>query len=306
MDAASDPDQRPPGTLGELIELGRQTEAAIGRLLDHTDISYFDINAGDPHVVILGDNPNRWSELDGAGQRALGEAREIADVWGQHVTRAVEVGARERLDAFEGLETDIDQVLRRENTMLWTQGAPASSIQEVRDQVAKTIAEAETLLRELPSANGAGGRLLVPDTNALIYAPAVENWRLPATGTLVFVPQVVRELDEKKMHPRIGQKATSVINRLKEYGRRGDTFRGVPLREGLTVREVAVDADVSASLDWLRAEHADDQLLASVLQLKWVDLRSDVWLVTRDRNMQNKARFARTRCLDVEELAPAG
>ena len=42
---------------------------------------------------------------------------------------------------------------------------------------------------------------------------------------------------------------------------------------------------------WLRAEHADDQLLASVLELAWTDLRAVVALATRDRNLQNKARW---------------
>ena len=143
----------------------------------------------------------------------------------------------------------------------------------------------------------------MPDTNALIHKPELESWQLgPGRWTLVFLPQVVRELDQKKMDSRIGAKAEAVIGRLKEYGRRGDTFDGVRLAGEVWVREVAIDADMSETVRWLRAGHADDELLASALELRWCDLRADLQVVTRDRNMQNKARLARMRYRDVEGL----
>jgi hypothetical protein len=104
------------------------------------------------------------------------------------------------------------------------------------------------------------------------------------------------------MDSRIGAKAEAVIGRLKEYGRRGDTFDGVRLAGEVWVREVAIDADMSETVRWLRAGHADDELLASALELRWCDLRADLQVVTRDRNMQNKARLARMRYRDVEGL----
>ena len=69
------------------------------------------------------------------------------------------------------------------------------------------------------------------------------------------------------------------------------------------MREVPVDADMRNTLSWLRAGHEDDELLASVLELKWRDLSAEVVLVTRDRNLQNKARFARVDYVDVEDIA---
>lgn len=86
-----------------------------------------------------------------------------------------------------------------------------------------------------------------------------------------------------------------------EYARRGDTFSGVPLAPRLRLREVAVDADMTATLSWLRAQHGDDELLASVLELRWTDMSSVVALATRDRNLQNKARLARVPYVDVED-----
>ena len=57
------------------------------------------------------------------------------------------------------------------------------------------------------------------------------------------------------------------------------------------------------TLEWLRAGHADDDLLASALELRWQDLNATVVLVTRDLNLQNKARLARMPYIDVEEIA---
>lgn len=274
-----DPSAAPaaPGTLGELYALGQALEDALGRLLDHASVHYYDINAGQSDVFVVGANPNRWGELDGAGQHALGLGRTAADAWAEHIEHAIRTGAEERLRSFEKYKSSIDQVLRRSGAGMWAEGAPAGTIEEIRQKVGVTIQKTGKLVADLPTANGTGGRLFVPDTNALIHEPAIETWQLPqGPCSLVFVPQVVRELDAKKMDARIGEKASAVIRRLKEYGRRGDTFVGVPLVGGTTVREVAHDASVDESLAWLRASHADDQLLASVLALKWADLRCDV------------------------------
>jgi hypothetical protein len=75
----------------------------------------------------------------------------------------------------------------------------------------------------------------------------------------------------------------------------------VKVAGSLSLREVAVDADMNDTPAWLRAEHADDGLLASVLELCCQDLNAVVALATRDRNLQNKAHVARCPYLDVED-----
>jgi len=54
------------------------------------------------------------------------------------------------------------------------------------------------------------------------------------------------------------------------------------------MREVAVDPDMNDTLTWLQASHADDQLLASVLELRWEDLNAVVALATRDRTFRTR------------------
>jgi hypothetical protein len=291
------------GTLAELYALADELQLALNALLDRSAIEYNDINRGSSGVFVMGWNPYRWQELDGPGQRELGRARDLTASWRELAGKAIEASAAERAKGFERQGTTIDRVLRFSDGS--SDGAPASTIDGVRAKVAEALAKQKGVLADLPSAHGDGGRLLVPDTNALLYQPAIERWE-PENGpwTAVIVPQVVRELDQLKMGERpVAEAAATFIRQLKEYGGRGDTFSGVPLARGNQLREVAVDADMTNTLSWLRADHADDRLLASVLELKWRDLTADVVLVTRDRNLQNKVRLARVSFLDVEDLA---
>ncbi len=142
---------------------------------------------------------------------------------------------------------------------------------------------------------GTGELWLVPDTNALYRNPSLERWANGESATLILVPQVLRELDGHKQHhpvEDVRRKAQGLLRRFEEYARRGDTFVGVPIVRSLRFREVAVDADVRESLSWLRPEHADDQLLASVLALRWSHPAASITLVTEDRGLRNKARQA--------------
>jgi PIN domain-containing protein len=296
--------ETPAGTLGELFTLASELEAALNALLDHSSIRYSDINSGSSDVFVVGWNPHRWNALAGPGQYALGEARRLAEMWKEHAGKAIDVGAPERAREFEQRGASVGRVLRISDGA--SDGAPASTIDGVRGAVSRALSQQRELLADLPTAHGTGGRLFVPDTNSLIYQPAIEGWRLAGEDPciVVLVPQVIRELDELKLREgSVGDAATTMINKLKEYGRRGETLTGVPLKGKTQLREVAIDADMANTLSWLKAGHEDDELLASVLELKWRDLSADVVLITRDRNLQNKARVARVCYRDVEEIA---
>lgn len=149
--------------------------------------------------------------------------------------------------------------------------------------------------------------LLVPDTNALYANPALEQWDTGQRATLVLLPQVVHELDRHKTHhpsEEVRRKASSMINRFEEFARRGDTFDGVPLAGVLGFREVSLEPDPGEAPAWLRLEVDDDRLLAAALELQWRNPTSGVVLITRDRNLRNKARQARL-ATDVPPESPA-
>lgn len=288
-----------PTAAETLHSLAGEVEVAFGALLDRCGIHYNDINTPGSGAVFIGWNPHRWDPLKPAEQRLVGRATQAKQRFDELGAAAINAVASERHDDFQNAGEVLRRVAQQDDS---SRGAPASTVDGVRQRLRKALDEQLTILASLPSAHGEGGQLLVPDTNALLYKPDLERWEPPAgEWTAVLVPQVVRELDQLKLRPAVSQKAEGVVRRLKEYGRRGDTLVGVRIASRLRLRELAVDADMARAPSWLQRGHADDELLASVLELQWDDLKARVVLATRDRNLQNKARFARVPYLDVED-----
>lgn len=290
----------PPTSLELLRAQAGEVRHAFDALLGHVQLRYDDINARSSGVFVMGWNPHRWGPPQDGAQRFFGEARKAWEPLRELAAQAIRRSAPERMRRLEDAEKLLRRIIEQTDTAA---GAPGKSVDEIRQRVTKSLQQLVVALAELPSAHGDGGRLLVPDTNALLFKPDMATWQPPdGAWTVVLVPQVLRELDELKMRRGdVGEKAASVIRRVKEYARRGNTFEGVPVAGSLRLREVAVDPDMTDSLPWLRAGHGDDELLASVLELRCEDLNAVVALATRDRNLQNKARLARCPYLDVED-----
>jgi len=151
--------------------------------------------------------------------------------------------------------------------------------------------------------------LVVPDTNALIFNPVLQNWRFDGIPkfAIVFTAPVLSELDGLKINHRndaVRRKAESVINQLKEFRRRalavgeklGD---GAELVSGVSrVMSTATEPRMEHSLQWLDPANIDDRLLASSIEVMRRNARSPVFLVTRDINLQNKADLARVPFLE--------
>ncbi len=266
-------------------------------LLNYVQLRYEDINA-DGGVFFVGWNKWRWGEPKEGAQPHVGTARQAWGSLSSLVAQAVRRSAPERLRQLEGPSELFRRIIEHDDE----RGAPAASVDGIRVAVSEALNEVRELLHGLPSAHGPGGRLLVPDTNALLYKPELADWTPPdGPWTVVLVPQVLRELDQIKMRPNeLGKKADGVIRRIKEYSRRGDTFVSVRISDLLAMREVAIDPDMASTLPWLQAGHADDELLASALELRGDNLNAALALATRDRNLQNKARLASVPYLDVE------
>lgn len=262
---------------------------ALGELLDLSGIHYHDINRGDSAFVVLGWNSWRWNELPpeaapkvGAARKALGE---LADL-GARAARDAPDRAKELRDLTDRLKAIIEQP----DTHL---GAPKGSLDQVRDLVDEIGQEYRAAVRQLPAAHGDEEKLVVPDTSALLDRPDLQAWTLDwEAWTVVFVPQVLSELDDRKRDPRTREAAQKVINQIDELDRRGDLFEGVRLAGKVMVREVPVSADMSETLSWLRSDVPDDAIIASVLELSWENLNRRLAVTASDRNVRNKARMA--------------
>jgi PIN domain len=146
--------------------------------------------------------------------------------------------------------------------------------------------------------------VVIPDTNAFLFNPDLQDWSFDSVGqfTIVLMPTVLSELDKLKVDSRsesVRQKAEKLIRQIKEYQRRGRLTDGVTLvRDKSQIVSIAVEPKFSESLSWLDADNNDDRLLASCLEIMRKMIDSQVVLLTRDINLQNKAEFARIPFLE--------
>lgn len=276
--------------------------AALDELLDQSSVYHHDVNQGNSGMVFLGWNKWHWTALPDVAQPAVGRARQATDRLWEFARAAVSTAAPDRADQLDDTEKLLTNVIEQPNGS-FPKGAPASSIDTIRQKVAAALDGYLRVLRSLPSAQGNGEPLLVADTSALLDKPLLQEWQRDGErSTIVALPQVLSELDERKRDPRTRDAALKVSRQIDDLDRRGDTFAGVPLAGELRYRDVAVTADMTTTLPWLRADVPDDVIIAGALELTWQDLTSRVAVVASDRNVRLKARRAGLSTLRPEEL----
>jgi len=146
--------------------------------------------------------------------------------------------------------------------------------------------------------DGKGGEVcFVPDTNALLYNTQLDAWqfdRVP-TFTVVLTPAVLSELEDLKVRgsDRNKPKAENLVRQIEEYAGRGNLSEGVTLAEGRSVvRSLATEPDMAHTLSWLDAGSKDDRFIAYFLEVMRHHPCCEVFLVSRDDNVRNKANFA--------------
>lgn len=262
---------------------------ALGELLDLSGVHYNDINRGSSGIFVMGWNSSRWDPLPPQAAPKVGAARKALRELHDHSTNAAR-HAPDRAEEFVDLEAAFERLVEQPDT---SEGSPKSSIEKVREYANAVIEKYRGAVRQLPAAHGAEEKLLVADTSALLDRPNLQEWRIDGTSwTVVLMPQVLSELDERKRDPRTREAAQKVINQLDDFDRRGDLFAGVPLAGNVRVREVPTSPDMSSTLSWLRADVPDDAIIAGALELVWQDLTSRVVVTASDRNVRNKARLA--------------
>lgn len=280
--------------LDRLDQRAHVSRTSVDALLDVSMVvDRFEEGSG----VVTGD-PWKWAPIDPAGRVLLGDAREQLEAWLALSGRVLMNSAPEHLDEFEERAQLLRTVVIRSTS---SDGPPAGDVPTVRGYVHASFDRQLELIRELPNAHRPSATLVVPDTNALIADPDIERWVIPEPATIVVPAQVVAELDAKKNDPKIGAKATGLIKRFKEYGRRGNTLTGVKLQKGRDFRELALQPSMSG-LPMLDRNHADDRILAAAIELSEREIASRVVVVTRDRNMFNKARLLELAAADVADM----
>jgi hypothetical protein len=285
---------RVPGAAAELHGLAVELADQLELVLTQAQVRERFRNDPSSSVVVISADPWEWVFPAESTPSRLAAAR-LLDRWLGLGRRLLSAAAPETVADFDRQEGVLRSPVDLSST---ARGPEAPHSQGAAERVRAALAAQVRLTEMVVGEHQAAGELwLVPDTNALLTNPALEEWEGEEPATIVIVPQVMREVDRHKLHhpnPNVQAKATQLVRRFEEYGRRGDTLEeAVPLSGTLRYRDVAVDADVRASLPWLRPDNPDDQILASVLELRWHNPNRPVTLVTEDRNLRNKARHAR-------------
>jgi hypothetical protein len=280
--------------LARLHHLADAARLALDALLDASTVE----RRFEPGSGVVTPYPWRWGVFERSERPLLGEAQERVQEWLISARRVFVTSGPEHVRDFDDAAATFAEALDRSSGGY---GLSAGDLEGARRSVQQALDRQLALIDELPAAHRPALTMLVPDTNALIADPELERWVIPEPATIVVPAQVVSELDGKNQDPKIGKKASRLINRFKEYGRRGDTRRGVRLAGDRFFRELALDPDMT-ELPGLDPMHADDRILASALMLAQRELTSVVVVVTRDRNAFNKARQLELPAVDVADV----
>jgi hypothetical protein len=291
----------PPSGLECADELVADLKAAVDAVLEHSGIRFDDINADSSGLFVVGWNKWQWAPLPDQAAPSVGWARTTLKRLREFSGCAAR-DAPDRRRELSTLEEGLGRVIEQPNGT-YPGGASKRTLEKVREHLDAKLLEYSAIVRRLPSAHGNGERLLVVDTSALLDRPDLQDWTLDRQPwTVVFMPQVLSELDERKRDPRTREAAQKVIRQLEDFDRRGDTSVGVRLAGKLTVREATISPDMGQTLPWLRSDVPDDLIIAGALELRWRDLTSRVAVAASERNVRNKARHARLGVVRATDL----
>lgn len=291
----------PPSGLDHVGGLLDELHGALQQVLALSKIEHDDINARSSGVFVVGWNKWQWSALPDEAAPLVGRARDALRRLREFSTNAARL-APDRYEELKQLESTFERIIEQPGGS-HPNGAPKPSIEEVRDYAKAQLSAYRGVIGRLPSAHGLHERLLIADTSALLDRPDLQNWKLDGRSwTIVLLPQVHSELDDRKRDARTREPAQKVINQIEDYDRRGDTFVGVPLAGNITVREVPISPDMDQTLPWLRSDVPDDAIIAGALELVCRDLTSRVAVTASDRNVRNKARLASLGIVHPDDL----
>lgn len=258
--------------------------------LNHSEI-YYDPQC-DSELVLIGRSDYRWKELNNEGKqiqnKLLKEYKEFINL----VLVLIKDVSKNMKNEFGECSNEILSYLEQ-NQQIWVK-----STEEVLSKILECIDKQMEVVDSLYDPKK-GSLIVVPDTNALLSNPDIENWKFEniTKFKLLLVPTVSSELDKLKVfhnNKNIREKCKKIIRKLSEYRRRGTLTEGVPvIKNKIWIRAIAVEPDFNNTLSWLDIQNNDDRILASFIEIMRLYPNSKIILVTNDLNLQNKAEFAR-------------
>lgn len=248
-----------------------------------------------------------WEQLDGVGRQIQAKGLEEYRRFYSVLSTLLREQPEDTLAGLEEANTRILHVIQQREPLYTADPKPHF------DGAFKALDSQVGLLNRLHG-QADGKPAFVPDTNALIFNPAIDKWRFDGAAefAIVLTPPVLSELDNLKVNHRVEavrEKSEKVIRQVKECRRRA-AAAGIRLADGVVlvsgvseIVAIATEPQMARSLPWLDPANKDDQLLAAVIEVCRMRPRSPVLLVTGDINLQNKAEFANVPFVEPPDAA---
>jgi hypothetical protein len=272
-----------------------EIRSRIHELLRHSLLERFE----SPGIVVVGAT-SYWGALPDEAKPLQFQLQRDARRWFDLIAQLVADRGDGFVDQARQIREFCESVINQDRGM-WEPG-----LHEVARRLSHNLDELLVSLKGLYSESTAP--TFVPDTNALIYNPALEEWDLTPGTVFEFVltPTVLKELDSLKNGPSDRsrtQKAAQLVRQLKEYRGRGRLVDGVTLRRDRSVL-VARMLEPHNSLDWLDLTISDHRFIASVLEIVKLRPAAPVAIVTRDIHMQTILELVGLRFVEPPDPAP--
>lgn len=277
---------------------GEQLNTMLSTFLtQHSNIYRWNDPNDNEYVAVFSTSGNHaWKDLSVDARRLQSKLLQEFNMFSSLVGSLLHEQSDDTLQSYREFTGELSKLIQQ-NSLTWyenTSEALASgttAIQGILD-----------LINRLYSASAEA--LFVPDSNALISNPAIEQWSFPNTDrfSVVFTATVLSELDSMKVNHRneaVRTKAEQVIRQIKEYRRRGDLSEGVPLLSNkVSAKSIATEPNFETTLPWLDPKNNNDRIIASVIEIMRKNTAAKVTIVSGDINLQNKADFARIPCCE--------
>ncbi len=265
-----------------------EIRSRLDTLLTHSNLVYHDFS--DSAFVLLGPS-SYWEALPDDAKSLQWDLQQDTRRWFDLVTEIVGDRGESAVEQTKATRAMCESAIKQSDAM-WARNTEEFA-QRLWTELTALMATVKGLYSESQRPT------FVPDTNALIANPALEEWDFGLDGTIfevILTPTVLSELDNLKGGrsdmPRT-EKAQRVVRQIKEYQRRGPLLKGVVLRTGRSVvSSIAAEPNFKRTLSWLDPSVADDRLLASTLEVVKRRLHAPVLVVTGDVGLQNKLTMA--------------
>lgn len=249
--------------------------------------------AGPSRAVRIIVPPHYWGNTDEKQKLLQIQLLKTYSTWSEHFCLLFCEATKEIEQKIKNTHKFIESWIEKKST--WD---VPPTIQEAKLKFQEEIQTYYELIRLLDTSKE-NKWILIPDTNALIFAPDVSQYHKVAgvvEYTIIIFPTVTQELDGLKMNHRDAQfrdKVKSVIRRLKGLRQQGNLLKGVTVNKTITVKMEAKEPNFNYTLGWLDPSNNDDRIIANALELQRTYPSDKVVLVTGDINLQNKAELAK-------------